>query len=59
LITGSNADLTLPATIGKIALFETAVSVDVLAVETTPAFTINALGDTCTITIKVQVPIVI
>jgi len=59
LISGSDTDITLPITIGGTALFETAISTDELSSETTTAFLLNATGDTCTITYKLQIPEVI
>ena len=58
LISGSNVDITIPCTIGGSALFETAISTDVLSSEVTTTFQINATVDTCTITHKLQIPTV-
>ena len=58
LISGTDSDIIIPCTIGGSALFETAISTDVLALEVTTAFQINAPADTCTITHKLQTPTV-
>ena len=56
LISGTDSDIALPCTIGGSALFETAISTDVLALEITTTFQINATADTCTVIYKLQIP---
>lgn len=56
VLSGDDADITLPKTLAKVLFFETSSSSDALYAESTTAFTLGAEGDTCTFTITVNVP---
>lgn len=58
LIKGTDSDIIIPCTIGGSALYETAVSTDVLALDITTTFQINATEDSCTVIYKLQIPTV-